>query len=91
MTSLEERLQAGVTGQYSIERVLGEGGMAIVFLSRDLRHDRLVALKVLRPEVASEIGGDRFLREIKLVAGLTHPHILPLYAAAVGGSDSGCP
>jgi serine/threonine-protein kinase len=79
MTSLEERLQAGVAGKYAIERVLGEGGMAIVFLSRDLRHDRPVALKVLRPEVAAEIGGERFLREIKLVAGLTHPHILPLY------------
>jgi serine/threonine-protein kinase len=79
MTNLEERLQKGVEGQYSIERVLGEGGMAIVFLARDIRHDRLVALKVLRPEVAAEIGADRFLREIKLVAGLTHPHILPLY------------
>jgi len=79
MTPLQDRLQHGLDSQYTIERVLGEGGMAIVFLARDLRHDRNVALKVLRPEVAKEIGADRFLREIKIAAGLTHPHILPLF------------
>jgi len=79
MTPLQDRLQAGLAAKYTIERVLGEGGMAIVFLVRDLRHDRHVALKVLRPEIAKEVGADRFLREIKLAASLTHPHILPLY------------
>ena len=73
------RLQDGLRGRYSIERELGEGGMAVVFLAKDERHDRNVALKVLRPELASEIGAERFLREIKMAAGLTHPHILPLY------------
>ena len=53
--------------------------MAVVFLARDLRHDRLVALKVLRPEISAEIGAERFLREIKMAAGLTHPHILPVF------------
>jgi serine/threonine-protein kinase len=53
--------------------------MAVVFLGRDLRHDRTVALKVLRPEISAEIGAERFLREIKMAAGLTHPHILPVH------------
>ncbi|MGD8700340.1 MAG: protein kinase, partial [Gemmatimonadales bacterium] len=74
-----QRLDRGLAGRYAIERQLGQGGMAIVYLAHDLRHDRRVALKVLRPELASDIGPDRFLREIKLAAGLTHPHILPLY------------
>jgi serine/threonine-protein kinase len=73
------RLKEGLHGRYTIERELGEGGMAVVFLAKDERHDRHVALKVLRPELASEIGAERFLREIKIAAGLTHPHILPLY------------
>jgi hypothetical protein len=73
------RLEHGLRGRYTIERVLGEGGMAVVFLAKDERHDRHVALKVLRPELASEIGSERFLREIKIAAGLTHPHILPLH------------
>ncbi len=77
--SLQERLTAGLGSRYVVERQLGEGGMAIVFLANDLRHDRRVALKVLRPEVSAEIGKERFLREIKLAAGLTHPHVLPLY------------
>ncbi len=79
MEDLAERLERGLAGRYSVERELGQGGMAIVYLAHDLRHDRKVALKVLRPELASDIGPDRFLREIKLAAGLTHPHILPLY------------
>ena len=79
MTSPLQRLEAGLAGRYTIERELGQGGMAVVFLARDLRHDRKVALKVLRPEISAEIGADRFLREIKLAAGLTHPHILPVY------------
>jgi serine/threonine-protein kinase len=79
MSVFRDRLQAGLKGRYTIERTLGEGGMAIVYLARDERHERPVALKVLRPELASEIGAERFLREIKIAAGLTHPHILPLY------------
>jgi serine/threonine-protein kinase len=66
---LAERLERGLAGRYSVERELGQGGMAIVYLAHDLRHDRKVALKVLRPELASDIGPDRFLREIKLAAG----------------------
>ena len=79
MTELQDRLSRGLTGRYTIERELGQGGMAVVFLARDLRHDRKVAVKVLRPEVSAEIGAERFLREIKLAAGLTHPHILPVH------------
>jgi serine/threonine protein kinase/Flp pilus assembly protein TadD len=79
VNSLEQRLGAGLTGRYTLERELGQGGMAIVFLANDLRHDRKVALKVLRPDISAEIGAERFLREIKMAAGLTHPHILPVY------------
>ena len=57
--------------------------MSIVHLARDLRHDRLVAVKILRPELAASLGPDRFLREIKVAAGLTHPHILPLFDSGV--------
>ncbi|HXY30095.1 MAG TPA: protein kinase [Gemmatimonadaceae bacterium] len=79
MNAIQERLHKGLAGRYTLDRELGHGGMAVVFLARDLRHDRSVALKVLRPEVSAEIGAERFLREIKLAAGLTHPHILPVY------------
>jgi len=79
VTPPQQRLEAGLAGRYTIERELGQGGMAVVFLAHDLRHDRKVALKMLRPEISAEIGADRFLREIKLAAGLTHPHILPVY------------
>ncbi|MGE5759195.1 MAG: protein kinase domain-containing protein [Gemmatimonadota bacterium] len=79
MTEFQERLERGLQGRYAIERELGQGGMALVFLARDLRHERKVALKVLRPEISAEIGAERFLREIKMAAGLTHPHILPVY------------
>ena len=64
--------------RYAIERELGSGGMATVWLARDLKHDRLVALKVLRPELAQALGSERFLREIRLTAGLDHPHIVPV-------------
>jgi len=79
MSELQSRLNTGLAGRYTLERELGEGGMALVYLARDLRHDRKVALKVLRPEISAEIGAERFLREIKMAAGLTHPHILPVY------------
>ena len=80
-----ERLADALQGRYTVERELGQGGMAIVFLAHDLRHDRDVALKILRPELASDIGPDRFLREIKLAARLTHPHILALYDSGEAG------
>jgi serine/threonine protein kinase len=70
---------APFAGRYTIERVLGRGGMATVYRARDLRHDRAVALKVLHPEFAASIAGARFAREIRLLAGLHHPHILPLF------------
>ncbi len=74
-----ERLKAALAGRYAVERLLGEGGMATVYLAQDVRHDRPVAIKVLHPEIAAEIGPERFLREIKLAAKLQHPHILGLY------------
>jgi eukaryotic-like serine/threonine-protein kinase len=79
MSDLQERLARGLAGRYALERELGQGGMAIVFLARDLRHDRSVAVKVLRPEISADVGAERFLREIKLAAGLTHAHILPVH------------
>jgi serine/threonine-protein kinase len=75
---LQARLAAALAGRYTIEREIGRGGMSLVYLARDLRNERRVALKVLRPNLAQVLGSDRFLREIKVAAGLTHPHILPL-------------
>jgi Tol biopolymer transport system component len=74
-----DRLAAGLRDHYRIERELGAGGMAVVFVARDVRHDRLVALKLLRPELAAILGGERFLAEIRTTANLQHPHILPLH------------
>jgi serine/threonine-protein kinase len=74
-----ERLARAVAAQYRIERELGQGGMATVYLAHDLKHDRKVALKVLRPELAAVIGAERFLSEIRTTANLQHPHILPLH------------
>jgi serine/threonine-protein kinase len=79
MTTITERISAALAGRYRIERELGAGGMATVFLAHDLRHDRKVAIKVLRPELAASLGAERFLREISIAAGLMHPHILPLH------------
>src|SRR2546427_637493 len=72
------RLTAALAGRYAIERELGAGGMATVYLARDLKHDRDVALKVLRPELAAVLGAERFLQEIHISARLDHPHILTL-------------
>jgi serine/threonine protein kinase len=73
------QLKEAIGDRYALERELGRGGMAVVYLARDLKHDRAVALKILRPELGALLGAERFLREIKTVAGLQHPHILPLY------------
>ncbi|HLQ22067.1 MAG TPA: serine/threonine-protein kinase, partial [Gemmatimonadales bacterium] len=76
MTDLQAQLQAGLAGQYALERELGRGGMATVFLAQDLKHKRPVALKVLLPELAASLGAERFHREIEIAARLQHPHIL---------------
>ncbi len=78
MTDLFERLKLALSDRYTIERKLGAGGMATVYLAYDVKHDRKVAVKVLRPELAAVIGTERFLNEIKITANLSHPHILPL-------------
>lgn len=78
MTNLTDRIRAALLGRYDIEREIGHGGMATVFLARDPRHDRQVAVKVLEPELAASIGSERFLREVRITAQLNHPHILPL-------------
>jgi serine/threonine-protein kinase len=79
MTDVLARLTAALADRYRIERELGAGGMATVYLAQDLRHDRQVALKVLKPELAAVIGAERFVVEIKTTAALQHPHILPLF------------
>jgi serine/threonine-protein kinase len=76
MTGQLDRLKAALADRYRIERELGCGGMATVYLAEDLKHDRQVAVKVLRPELAAALGPERFVREIKLTACLDHPHIL---------------
>ena len=72
------RLASALSDRYRIERELGQGGMATVYLAEDLKHDRKVAIKVLHPELVAVIGGERFLTEIKTTASLQHPHILRL-------------
>ncbi|MGK2936079.1 MAG: protein kinase domain-containing protein [Gemmatimonadaceae bacterium] len=79
MSAIPQHLRSALADRYSLERELGRGGMATVFLGQDVKHDRVVALKVLHPELAAALGPDRFLREIKLAARLNHPNILPLF------------
>lgn len=79
MSDLRERLAAALADRYTIESEVGRGGMAVVFRAADLRHDREVAVKVLRPGFAASIGAERFLREIEIVTGLAHPFILPIF------------
>jgi len=83
--SLLDVVSEALANRYPIERELGRGGMATVYLARDPKHGRLVALKVLRPELAATLGSDRFLREIQVAARLTHPHILPLHDSGEAG------
>jgi serine/threonine-protein kinase len=85
LTNRRDELQAALAGRYTIERELGHGGMAVVYLARDLRHDRPVALKVLRAELAAAVGAERFLREIHIAAALQHPNILPLHDSGDAG------
>ncbi len=86
MPEITERLSTALADRYKIESHLGEGGMANVYLAHDLKHDRKVAVKVLRPELAAVLGAERFVQEIKTTANLQHPHILPLFDS--GEADS---
>ena len=79
MSELLRRLQAAVGDRYNLDREIGRGGMATVYLAQDVRHHRSVAVKVLHPQLAVSLGSDRFLREIQIAARLQHPHIVPLY------------
>src|SRR6478752_5075526 len=81
-------LETALRGRYALERELGRGGMATVYLARDLKHERLVALKVLRPELAASLGAERFLREIRIAARLQHPHILPIFDSGEAAGPS---
>jgi serine/threonine-protein kinase len=85
-SSPSARISGALAAQYRLEQEIGAGGMATVYLAEDLRHDRRVALKVLRPELAAVIGAERFLAEIKLTANLQHPHILPLFDSGMADS-----
>ena len=78
-------LAEALAAHYRLDRQLGEGGMATVYLAHDLKHGRDVAIKVLRPDFAESLGRERFLREIQLAARLNHPHILPLYDSGEAG------
>ena len=79
LDSLFDRVKDALADRFAIERELGSGGMAIVYLAEDMKHHRKVAVKVLRPELVASVGADRFLREIQVAAGLNHPHILSLH------------
>src|SRR5262245_56263584 len=85
MPTAPAQLTTALADRYRIERQLGAGGMATVYLAHDLRHDRRVALKLLRPELSAILGADRFLAEIKTTANLQHPHILPLHDSGEAG------
>jgi len=91
MTSATDQLAAALAGRYRLERELGAGGMATVYLAEDLKHHRRVAVKVLRPELAASLGTDRFLREIEIAAQLAHPHILPLFDSGAAPGEGGAP
>jgi serine/threonine protein kinase/tetratricopeptide (TPR) repeat protein len=83
-----ESLARALKDHYTVQRELGRGGMATVYLAEDLKHHRLVAIKVLRPELAAVLGPDRFLREIEIAARLAHPHILPLYDSGTASAGN---
>jgi len=85
MTDAPARLAAALADRYRLERELGAGGMATVYLAHDLKHDRQVAIKVLKPDLAAVLGAERFITEIKTTAALSHPHILPLFDSGEAG------
>src|SRR5213080_1446117 len=85
MAELLAPLRGALADRYAIDRELGHGGMATVYLAQDLKHGRAVAIKVLRPELAAALGAERFLREIEIAARLTHLHILPLHDSGEAG------
>jgi Protein kinase domain len=89
MTPIQERLVAALAERYRLERELGQGGMATVYLAEDLKHRRQVAIKVLKTELAAVLGADRFVQEIATTASLQHPHILPLFDS--GTADGAAP
>jgi len=91
VTTPLDRLADALASRYRLERELGAGGMATVYLAHDLRNNRKVALKVLRPELAAILGADRFLKEIETTANLQHPHILPLFDSGEAGGEPGLP
>src|SRR5689334_7178100 len=80
-------MAASFADRYRIERELGTGGMATVYLAHDIKHDRKVAIKVLKPELAAVLGADRFVAEIRTTASLQHPHILPLFDSGDAGGQ----
>ena len=81
------QLTAALTGRYEVGREIGAGGMATVYLARDLKHDRNVALKVLRADLGGVLGVERFLSEIRVTANLQHPNLLPLLDSGEGGGQ----
>ena len=85
MTPIADRLRSALADRYAVDREVGRGGMATVYLAHDVKHDRQVALKVLHPELAASLGPERFLREIKVAARLNHPHIVPLHDSGQAG------
>ena len=87
MATRLDGLRSTLSGRYEVEREIGRGGMAIVYLARDVRHGRMVAIKVLNRELAEALGAERFLREIKTAANLTHPHILPVHDSGSAGGE----
>ena len=90
MADTTNRLTTALSDRYTIERQLGAGGMATVYLAHDVKHNRKVAVKVLRPELAAILGAERFLKEIEVTANLQHPHILPLFdSGEAGGAEDG--
>src|SRR5215208_6951588 len=92
MSDIPQSLAAALADRYLLEREIGAGGMATVYLARDLRHKHLVAVKVVRPELGGTEGVERFLREIELAARLQHPHILPVFdSGAVNDSGGSVP
>lgn len=85
MPDVFEKLKTTLADQYTIERELGAGGMATVYLAHDIKHDRKVAMKVMRPELAAVLGAERFLKEITVTAKLQHPRVVALYDSGDAG------